>query len=239
MESENDLNNEIKQENQNENQDNTDNKQENYDDIIKPQVEERTTDLQEPQTKSRSSSINKKDNVNDYFRVVEPITKDGIKKFTCYKIECSLIQGPVFKRYSDFDILRAKLLERWPGLYIPNIPPKKMVGNLESSFIESRCLQLREFCSKICEMSYLFKSEEVRIFLLSEDVEKALNRLPKESPEETLMKYKKSFINIIKDNQQTNVDEEITKCTGFMTKVLVRTLSTLKVSIINNLSYNN
>jgi len=33
------------------------------------------------------------------------------------------------KRYSDFFALRTKLLERWPGLYIPGIPPKKTIVN--------------------------------------------------------------------------------------------------------------
>ena len=32
--------------------------------------------------------------------------------------------------YSDFELLRAKLLERWPGIYIPYLPEKKAIGNL-------------------------------------------------------------------------------------------------------------
>lgn len=32
-----------------------------------------------------------------------------------------------FRRYSDFGTLRSSLLARWPGLYIPAIPPKQIL----------------------------------------------------------------------------------------------------------------
>ena len=35
----------------------------------------------------------------------------------------------VFRRYSDFAILRESLSERFPGLYVPPIPSKKAIGN--------------------------------------------------------------------------------------------------------------
>lgn len=212
----------MESENQNQNQENSE---------IKPQVHE-DEKVVETSNRHRSSSLNNNPSADMFFRVLEPTTKDGIKKFTLYKVECSLIKDPVFKRYSDFDALRTKLCEKWPGIYVPNIPPKKMVGNLESSFIESRCLQLREFGVRLAELPFLFNSEEVKIFLQSEDVEKALGKIPKDSPEEILMRYKKSFINIVSDVKNVKIDEDVNKCTGFMTRVLVGTLSTLKVSDI-------
>ena len=37
----------------------------------------------------------------------------------------------VRKRYSDFYLLRNALRERWLGYYIPAIPPKKAIGNMD------------------------------------------------------------------------------------------------------------
>ena len=31
------------------------------------------------------------------------------------------------KRYKDFDALRSTLVERWPGFFIPGIPPTKVI----------------------------------------------------------------------------------------------------------------
>jgi hypothetical protein len=33
----------------------------------------------------------------------------------------------LYRRFSDFYALRKKLSERWPGIYIPNVPHKKAV----------------------------------------------------------------------------------------------------------------
>lgn len=39
------------------------------------------------------------------------------------------------RRYNDFFNVRNALLVRWPGIYIPSIPPKKSVGNKEDNFV--------------------------------------------------------------------------------------------------------
>jgi hypothetical protein len=151
-----------------------------------------------------------------------------------YTVECNLIKNIVYKRYSDFDSLRSKLIERWPGIYIPNIPKKKMVGNLDTALIEMRCKQLDNFVKKIIHMPYLLNSAEVKLFLNSEEVDKTLNKLPKETFDEILIKYKTTFLNIIKDPLQDdkNVVTDIEKCNNFMNKILVKTLTTLRVSLL-------
>ena len=164
-----------------------------------------------------------------YFRVSNPITKEGIKNYIQYTVECSLNKQIIYKRYSDFDALRSKIVERWPGLYVPNIPKKKIVGNLESAFIGMRCKQLNNFANKLVDLPYFFNSDEVKFFLSSEDVEKSLNKLPKESYDELLMKYKINLLNYYKEDNK-NVEEKIQKINTFMNKVLVKTLTTLRVS---------
>lgn len=55
----------------------------------------------------------------------------------------------VRKRYSDFYTLRKALRERWPGYYIPAIPPKKALGNMEVDFIRSRLAHLDNFVKQL------------------------------------------------------------------------------------------
>ena len=131
--------------------------------------------------------------------VRDPQIKEGVGGYTSYLVDCSLLKQPTYKRYSDFYALRQKLIERWPGIFIPSLPPKKLVGNKESQFIESRCKMLNTFSQKLlCNFNYLFKSEEFKIFLQSNDVEKDMNKLTS-NLEDIMIKYKNSFVNIIDD----------------------------------------
>ena len=57
--------------------------------------------------------------------VFGPMLKEGIKKFVTYQVGGDSLENQITRRYSDFFALREKLQERWPGIYIPNVPPKK------------------------------------------------------------------------------------------------------------------
>ena len=59
------------------------------------------------------------------------------------------------KRYSDFYMLRQALRERWPGYYIPAIPPKKAIGNLEVDFIRNRMMHLDNFLKQLGQFEFL------------------------------------------------------------------------------------
>lgn len=68
------------------------------------------------------------------------------------------------KRYSDFDQLRRVLCKRWPGFYIPTIPPKKTIVSIYTSWKMNDTLSLYEklypmsdsFLYKFCLYVYLF-----------------------------------------------------------------------------------
>jgi hypothetical protein len=62
-----------------------------------------------------------------YMIVTKPIKKEGLKDYIVYTVVTNKLNEPIYKRFSDFYALREKLLERWPGVYIPNIPHKKIV----------------------------------------------------------------------------------------------------------------
>ena len=127
--------------------------------------------------------------------VSNPEIKDSMKKYVTYSLSGKAISGlKLSRRFSDFYALRKKLLERWPGVYIPNIPPKKAVGNLDDEVIKMRTRILNSFCYKLSQIPYLFESEEVKVFQSnSPDVSKALEKIPSLKYEEILEKYKAAF----------------------------------------------
>jgi len=72
------------------------------------------------------------------------------------------------RRYSDFYALHYKLTERWPGFYIPSIPPKKAIvshfiylkGNKADKFIQDRRYYLEKFLRGLARYPFILKSEE-------------------------------------------------------------------------------
>jgi len=63
-------------------------------------------------------------------QVLNPLKRDGIKSYIVYTIKLLNSNEAIFRRFSDFFLLREKLISRWPGVYIPNIPPKIAVVNI-------------------------------------------------------------------------------------------------------------
>jgi sorting nexin-1/2 len=95
--------------------------------------------------------------------------------------------------------LRNTLAQRWPGIYIPAIPEKKLVGNKDDEFVEERRSLLERFMKEVAKFDYLTHSKEFRIFARDKgDIEKILNGLVKQTPKQILEKYRLNF----------NVDED-------------------------------
>ena len=127
--------------------------------------------------------------------VTDPVLiKDGITSFMSYSLCGSLIPQYISRRYKDFDSLRNKLTERWPGVYIPKIPHKKAVGANEKEFVENRKEMLNRFCAKLSQIPYLIDSEEMRVFTENvRDVHKSISTIPSHSYEELFTKYSTTF----------------------------------------------
>ena len=49
------------------------------------------------------------------------------------------------RRYNEFYMLREVLRVAWPGLFIPQIPGKKLMGNKDTKFIIDRRYFLERF----------------------------------------------------------------------------------------------
>ena len=73
----------------------------------------------------------------------------------------------IYHRFSDFNTLRKVMVKRWPGVYVPPIPEKKAVGNMDAKFIEERRSKLENFCLKVAALPHLFYSDEFHLFIRS------------------------------------------------------------------------
>ena len=118
----------------------------------------------------------------------------------------------VQRRYKEFRLLRQFLSDRFPGMYVPPIPPKKATGNKNDEFIEARCFYLNMFFKQMVRIPYLLESEELNNFIRpSNDVSKALTFMPKMSNQKLLerlteyytVEYPKGELNFEDSNDLT------------------------------------
>ena len=127
--------------------------------------------------------------------VSDPVfNKEGVTGFTSYTLQGSKIPEPLSRRYRDFDALRRKFIDRWPGVFIPNIPHKKTVGNKDKDIVGLRIEMINRFLKKLSKIDYLFNSDEMELFLQnSSNVPKTLDSIKEDTYEELLKKYASVF----------------------------------------------
>lgn len=150
--------------------------------------------------------------------------KEGISKHIIYRISGSDKDGSfdVYRRYNEFNCVRDQLLVKWPGCFIPALPPKKAVGNLDQEFIEERRRALDQFCSQIAKLKHLHYSQEYQVFVRASsgsDIEKALKALPSLSHEALLEKYQKEFSYLSGKEINTDLVVRINTFGQFLKKV--------------------
>lgn len=84
------------------------------------------------------------------------------------------------RRYNEFYLIKQAIISRWPGIYVPAIPPKKAVGNKDLKFLIERRYFLERFFKQLSRHPFLINQEEFRIFARPEftgghsDIEKQL-----------------------------------------------------------------
>ena len=86
---------------------------------------------------------------------------------TIYHIKGDFIEKDheIIRRYRDFDYLRVRLAENWPGIFIPPIAQKRYLNNRDQRTINERIYQLENFLKVSTKEEYLINTEELQIFL--------------------------------------------------------------------------
>ena len=118
----------------------------------------------------------------------------ALGSYICYTMDGTDVTEQLTRRYSDFFALYEKLLQRWPGIYIPRLPPKKITGNLDPNLIKTRMRLLNRFCLNLSNIDYLYRAEETNIFRNNiPDVANAINKLPELNYSDMLNRMKEAF----------------------------------------------
>ena len=87
------------------------------------------------------------------------------------------------------------MMQNWPGIYIPNIPPKKSVGNKDIEFILERMYFLERFLLNVSDSDYLKECDEMKIFVRHElsgstlEIDKLLSKIIKPTNKKLLSTY--------------------------------------------------
>ena len=135
--------------------------------------------------------------------------KEGVKGFTFYSLKGTKVPEVLSRRYRDFDALRKKMVERWPGIYIPKLPnKKKVVGNKGQKLSLIRAEMINRFLKKIAKIKYLMESDEMGLFLQNtSNVGKTLEAIKAENYEDLSKKYFSTFLDY-DDNFDTKAGKE-------------------------------
>ena len=117
-----------------------------------------------------------------------------VGSYISYTLDGTDLTEQLVRRYSDFFSLYEKLLQRWPGVYIPRIPPKKITGNQDPNMIKTRMRLLNRFCLNLSNIDYLYKAEETTIFKNNiPEVSNSINKLPELSYADLLSRMREAF----------------------------------------------
>ena len=167
--------------------------------------------------------------------VSDPIlNKDKTVSFITYTLQGKKVPEPLTRRYRDFDALRSKLTENWPGFFIPNIPHKQIIGAKNNEVVEMRIELINRFCAQISKIDYLFNGEEMNIFLTNTtDVIKLFNNIKPQNYKDLLKKYSEVVINYDENFDIENAKQEQEKFYKLIKENYPR-IKTFKQLIINS-----
>lgn len=129
-------------------------------------------------------------------------------KHTSYAIKSPLFEGVIKRRYRDFYAFRTKLVQKYPGLYVSNIPPKVYINNRSKRTIKLRLRILQHFCVEISKVPALKESEEFNTFFspweLEDLVGEKIKALPDNLSYDALLSYYQKHLDIKKSEKDNN-----------------------------------
>jgi len=147
----------------------------------------------------------------------------AVGKATYYDIQGSDKDGDfkVVRSHDDFLRIRNVLVKRWPGCYIPSVPPKRVLTKVDDKFLEGRRKEFEMFVQKITELPHLHYSREYQLFLRSNNpnFEQELEPFQKVAYEDVIMRYKTVFKQILQLRATPESEKKILEFKEFLQSV--------------------
>jgi len=147
-----------------------------------------------------------------------------IDNFVFYNLKGTDKDGSyeVVRTAHQFHEIRAILTARWPGCYVPAIPPKRMIAKTTPNFVEQRRKQYEMFCQKLSEIPYLYYSPEFQMFLrsTSSDVSVELVRFPRADYVEIMSRLDANFGEILQKHVSSDELDKIDSFKQYLSETL-------------------
>ncbi|CAD8062572.1 unnamed protein product [Paramecium primaurelia] len=91
------------------------------------------------------------------------ISTEMLGRYASYKIQVD--QNIICRRFNDFVHFYEALRTNYPGVFVPRLPEKQAMGNLEEDFLRVRRRMLQYFLNSIFKRKILWNSPETKQFL--------------------------------------------------------------------------
>ncbi|CAD8171623.1 unnamed protein product [Paramecium pentaurelia] len=90
------------------------------------------------------------------------ISTEMLGRYAQYKIQVD--QNIISRRFNDFVHFYDALLTNYPGLFVPRLPEKQIMGNLGEDFLQVRRRMLQYFLNSIFKRKILWNSPQTKQF---------------------------------------------------------------------------
>ena len=121
------------------------------------------------ETNINNSSLN---DIKYEVSVTDPEKRgDNINSYTVYRINTTCKSNSnttlfnIQRRYKDFEWFRNTLVVEFPGIIVPPLPEKTIIGKFSVDFIDSRRRGLEKFLIRTLNHPLLSKGKEITSFL--------------------------------------------------------------------------
>ena len=102
---------------------------------------------------------------NEKFSLGSPTLLNG--RYVVYKVMGEDKKGTFEgnRRYNEFHLLRQVIRANWPGVYIPSLPAKKVLGNKDVRFIIERRYFIEKFYLQLSKIEPIVNGNEFQCFI--------------------------------------------------------------------------
>ena len=131
------------------------------------------------------------------------------EQMVLYTLKGKRVKTEIQRKYSDFELLRKKIGEFLPGIFIAGLPSNDVLGDVDNKASEMRLKLLNHFIRKITENPEFYNTEPFLFFLTDDKNYKSyLDKIEPGNPEEIKERFTKIFPYFNYDNYNTSECEQ-------------------------------